>query len=361
LSFGEGDRLRRATLLPIDEHFKEANATIHWRMQGYDLNVTRSHPTDRYDLATVMAGALFSVTRTEANQTSQSVQIDRITCHTDTKKRFEGTADCQIPRVVIRDGDTRLETGRIALDQITHEINDTVTSTAHGRVDRLSLAYREDTEEGNMTLSGLSGRLDITLGETIAYNSKTLLGSFSLISRREGIETLRAEVSGIEHDFSLSDLYNFIPELTAVTQGKPPFSVEGNVTRDEQWYLEEILAHVVHHGARAAIAPLKIASSHLDGGGVQASFAPTELTLQAKLDPNTIDVRRSAAPMMMLGVLHVEGKWVLAKKDFQVLLDALPVKIKMLVMVFVNYEDEQAIFNVKFDKGHLLINGKQVM
>lgn len=361
LSFGAGDRLTRATLIPVDARFSDANASIHWRVQGYDLTITRSHPTRRYDRATILAGGHFFLERTEANRTAQSVQIDHIACHTDTKRRFEGKADCQIPRVVLRDGNNRLGVKHIAVDQSTAENNGTVRSVAHGTIKGLDMAYQDGEEEGNMTLSDLSGKMDVTLGETIVYHTQTLLQTLHLRTQEKGGEDLTVEMKGLKQNVSVEDLYNFLPELTAMAQGKKPFTVDGNTTRDVRWYYEEILAHVIHHGATMMIDPLSIASMKVNGAGIQESFAPVQLTLRTRLDPNRIDVRRSSAPMLMLGFLHLDGKWMLAQKDFQTLLNALPTKVKMLLMVFVRYEKDQAVFDVTFDKGHLRINGKQVM
>jgi hypothetical protein len=362
LSFGRGDRLVRATLMPIDAHFQEENATISWRMQGYDLNVTRSHPTHQYDMATVLGGSLFVLKRSEANQTTQSVRIEQVGCQSDMKRRYEGKVECRVPLVTVRDGGARLKVSSLSLDQIIHEHNGSmVSSAARGKVDRMDLTYRDNKEEGNLTLSGVSSRLDVAMTQTIAYHTRTQLQSLRLKTKDKKNKYTQIELRGLDQNLSVEGVYNFVPKLKAMAQNKELCAVESNGTHDGQWYYEEMLGHVVHHGLGAKIDPLKIGSLHVDGAGVNASLAPSRLRVRAQLDPNTVDVRRSSAPMLMLRYLHLDGRWVLSKKDFQVLLRALPLNIKMLLMVFVHYEKDQAVFDIKFDKGHLQVNGMKVM
>ena len=136
---------------------------------------------------------------------------------------------------------------------------------------------------------------------------------------------------------------------------------ESNSSRDEQWYLEEIVGQVIHTGARAEIAPLGIGGVTLTSGKQKEVYSPTELRLKARLKPNTIDVRRSTAPMMMLGYLDLSGRWVLKKRDFQQLLTHLPTQIRIMAKIFVRYERDDAIFDLTLDHGHLRINGKQIL
>ena len=361
LSFGEGDRLTQAAVIPIDADFQEGNATIHWRLEGYDLAITRSHPVNRYDLATVLHGTLFAVERTEANRTSQSIRIDAITCHTDTTKRFDGKADCHIPHVALRDGVNRLEVSRTTLDQTTHDNNGTVTSVVNGNVDQMNLSYHDNDEEGEMKLSGLSGAFEVILGKTISYHTQTRLRSLISRTKDKRGETLQIELSGVEEKIAIEGLYNFVTELTRIARGGQWPKRDDNLTDNLQKLSDEIFARVVHHGLDVAIDPLRLESLSIVGAGIQENIAPVRLTLHARLDPNTIDVRHSAAPMLLLGFVHLNGQWTLSKKDFQTLLGTLPVKIKMLLMLFVRYEKDQAIFDLKFDKGHLQVNGRQVM
>ena len=174
----------------------------------------------------------------------------------------------------------------------------------------------------------------------------------------KGAASLKVNVDGVNYALAMDHLYNPFPALIALPER---LRTETNSSKDERWYFEEVVGHVIHTGAQAAIAPLRIGGVTLISGKQKEAYAPTELRLKARLKPNTIDVRRSTAPMMMLGYLDLSGRWVLKKRDFQQLLTHVSTQIRIMATIFVRYEGDKAIFDLTFDHGHLRINGKQIL
>jgi hypothetical protein len=361
LSFGEGDRLSRATLIPIDANISEGNTTWQMQVQGYDLEMTRSHPTQRFDRAAHLNGGVFLLREIGLDTPPSTLRIDQVTCRIDMHTRQEGSAACAVPHVTLTQGKTQLKISDVSFDQAMQERNGTRVGTLHGKIQDLDLHYREGDEEANVTLHALRGEVNASMGGTIAYRAHTSLEHFRASSQSVGGKKTYVDGSGIAYGSALKNLYNLIPELEAVTQGRKPFPVEGNVTRSEQWYLEEILAHVIHHGVTAMISPLRIESLRMQGDSIDHTFSQTQLHIKATLTPNTIDVRRSSAPMRMLGALQAKGRWVLSQRDYSFFLTTLPVKIRMMVKIFARHVKDTVVFDLEFDHGHLKVNGQQVL
>jgi hypothetical protein len=361
LSFGEGDRLSRATLLPIDTNISENNTTWQWRMQGYDLRITRSHPTHRYDRAAHLTGGEFFLRQTDADTTQTTLRIDKITCQADRHAREDGSLACAVPHVALTQGETELIIADVTFDQAMQERNASKVGTMHGRIKHLNLQYHEEGDEGNISLRELRGEVNASVSDTLAYRAHTTLESFHASMLSRGDKKIEVDGCGIVYGSGIKNLYNFLPKLDAMTQGSKLSEVDGNVTRDERWYMEEILAEVIHHGATARIAPFRIESLRMHGEGIDHDFTKTKLLVKATLAPNSIDVRRSSAPMRMPGYLKVKGRWEMRKHDYDYLLSVLPVKIRLLVTIFARRVKDKVIFELEFDRGHLRINGQQVM
>ena len=204
----------------------------------------------------------------------------------------------------------------------------------------------------------LSTRVVVTLGKTLAYQDRSSVGAMHMEIHNKGAASLTVNVDGVNYALAMDHLYNPFPALIALPER---LRTETNSSKDERWYFEDIVGHVIHTGAQAAIAPLRIGGVTLISGKQKEAYAPTELRLKAHLKPNTIDVRRSTAPMMMLGYLDLSGRWVLKKRDFQQLLTHVSTQIRIMAMIFVRYEGDKAIFDLMFDHGHLRINGKQIL
>ncbi len=225
-------------------------------------------------------------------------------------------------------------------------------------VDRIAGRAEDPKTRTMYEARALSTRVVVTLGKTLAYQDRSSAGAMHMEIHNKGAASLKVNVDGVNYALAMDHLYNPFPALIALPER---LRTETNSSKDERWYFEEVVGHVIHTGAQAAIAPLRIGGVTLISGKQKEAYAPTELRLKARLKPNTIDVRRSTAPMMMLGYLDLSGRWVLKKRDFQQLLTHVSTQIRIMATIFVRYEGDKAIFDLAFDHGHLRINGKQIL
>ncbi len=225
-------------------------------------------------------------------------------------------------------------------------------------VDRIAGRAEEPKTWTIYEAKALSTRVAVTLGKTLAYQDRSSAGAMHLEIHNKGAASLKVNADGVNYALAMDHLYNPFPALIALPER---LRTETNSSKDERWYFEEVVGHVIHTGAQAAIAPLRIGGVTLMSGKQKETYAPTELRLKARFKPNMIDVRRSTAPMMMLGYLDLSGRWVLKKRDFQQLLTHVSTQIRIMAMIFVRYEGDKAIFDLTFDHGHLRINGKQIL
>ncbi len=205
---------------------------------------------------------------------------------------------------------------------------------------------------------GVSSRVTAALGSTLAYHEQTSVRSMQMEMHTPGLLPLIVDINGTRYDLAIDHVYNLFSALTALPKR---LEVETNSSKDERWYFEEVLGEVIHTGAQATITPIHIGGVTLTSGTKRETYSATELRLNARLKPNTIDVRRSTAPMMMLGSLDLTGHWEMKKRDFRLLLTHVSTQIRIMAMIFVRYEGDKAILDLRLDHGHLRINGKPIL
>jgi len=161
--------------------------------------------------------------------------------------------------------------------------------------------------------------------------------------------------------YGVNKLYNFIPDFTQFTAF---VAQDATLTpADMEKRLTPMGETIVHHGFEVFLAPIGFDALKANGIGKQVDLGKLDFNIDAKLLPNNapLNLNNPMAALMLMPYLQADGKLVLPKKDLEMLTKTLPPQAGMMLMMFAKYEGDNAIFVLKFENGHLLINGKPMM
>ena len=197
----------------------------------------------------------------------------------------------------------------------------------------------------------------VTFTDTYDFKDLTTVKSVIVVDEVKG-NTLFA-LKELKFGSQIRKLYNFIPGFMefAATLAKHPEQPEP--TDEEMKKLSAIGMKMVNDGFSMAYSPLsieeiKIAEAKVDYGKMQ-------LDLDATLKPNSVKLESVMSAMALLGFLQADGKLVLRKVDLESMSNSFPPQVMAMVMMYAKYEGDKAVFTLKFENGHLLVNGKPVM
>ena len=198
-----------------------------------------------------------------------------------------------------------------------------------------------------------------TVAFTKTYDFKDMLKvkEVSVLDQAKG--TALFELKGLKFGSQIAKLYNFMPGFMAFSGALAKHPTQANPTAEEMKQLSDIGAKMVNSGFSMAYSPLslekiKIAQAKVDYGKMQ-------LDLNATLKPNSVKLVNAMSAMQLLGFLQADGTLVLNKADLESMSNSFPPQVMAMVMLYAKYEGGKAIFVLKFDKGHLLVNDKPVM
>ena len=194
---------------------------------------------------------------------------------------------------------------------------------------------------------------------TKTYDLKDMFTVKNVSVSDGGKGTTLFELKGLRFGTQVAKLYNFVPGFMEFSGAVSQDPEEAELTAEEKKKLLEIGMNMVHNGFSMAYSPLsieklKIAEAKVDYGKMQ-------LDLNATLKPNRVTVTNSMSAMQLLAFLQADGKVVLHKADLESMANSFSPKMMAMLMMYAKYEGDKAVFVLKFDKGHLLINGKPVM
>ncbi len=198
-----------------------------------------------------------------------------------------------------------------------------------------------------------------TVAFTKTYDFKDMLKvkEVSVLDQAKGVALF--ELKGLKFGSQIAKLYNFMPGFMAFSGALAKHPRQTNPTAEEMKKLSDIGMKMVNNGFSMAYSPLslekiKIAQAKVDYGKMQ-------LDLNATLKPNNTKFANAMSAMQLLGFLQADGTLVLNKADLESMSNSFPPQVMAMVMLYAKYEGGKAVFVLKFNKGHLLVNDKPVM
>jgi len=197
-------------------------------------------------------------------------------------------------------------------------------------------------------------------GKTIEYQSLTSIEEIRAFKEKASNPFLL--VKGARYGLEIKDLYNFLPDFmvfSGMVAGKDPASTP--LTKEEREKLSAIGMQIVHHGVALALGPVGMDSAQFEQEGKQYKYSQMNLDLDATLLKNSVKLDNPMSAMMLLSYLQADGKLVLSKADLDSMSNRFPPQVMAMVMMYAKYEGDKAIFVLKFENGHLMVNGKPVM
>ena len=199
------------------------------------------------------------------------------------------------------------------------------------------------------------GRASFT--DTYEFKDLTTIKSVTVTDGAKG-STLFA-LKELKFGTKISKLYNFMPGFMTFSAALAKHPGRPEPTEKEIKKLSMVGMRMVNNGFSLAYSPLsieaiKIAEAKVDYGSMQ-------LDLDATLAKNSVKLSSPMSVMQLLGFLQVDGKLTLHKADLEQMSNSFPPQVMAMVMLYAKYEGDQAVFVLKFEKGHLLVNDKPVM
>jgi hypothetical protein len=170
------------------------------------------------------------------------------------------------------------------------------------------------------------------------------------------------DLKNFRFGYEITDLYNFLPafmefsgELVTTDQSKEEELLEKKLTK--------MGTDLVHNGFGFSLDPIGWDALQAEIPGQELQLGKADLSIAIKLKKNDIplDANTPKNPMILLPYFESDGKLVLSKKDLEQLSTSMPPQVIGMLMMFAKYEGENAVFILKFENGHLVINGKPLM
>jgi len=257
----------------------------------------------------------------------------------------------------------------------TQDINATVTKSMKLVGDMFSKGMVLDYSIGLATLNGTTEKagkstafmmdsyqatFKADFGKAIDGDAKTTIKHISV--QEKGAPAQLFDLKNFQFGYAVKDMYNYFPEFmefAAILGQKQQFG--GVVSKVEEEKMSAIGYHIVNHGMKLSIAPVGIDSVAFDVMGQQMAYGKIDFNLDATLAKNDIKFDNPMAAMALLGFLQADGKLVLSKADLDKMSQQFPPQMIAMVMMYAKYEGDKAVFVLKFEKGHLMVNDKPVM
>jgi hypothetical protein len=209
-------------------------------------------------------------------------------------------------------------------------------------------------------MEGYSSKTHALMDTTIAGDTKTTIKHIS--ANKQGTQATLFDLKGFKFGSAIKDLYNFFPEFMELA-GMLAQKQQSGITpsKEEEEQMAALGTKVVNNGLSLAFSPLGIDSVSFDAMGQKMSYGKIDFDLDATLAKNTIKFDNPMAAMTLLSFLQADGKLVLSKADLDKMSQQFPPQMIGMIMMFAKYEGDKAVFVLKFEKGHLLVNDKPVM
>ncbi len=226
-----------------------------------------------------------------------------------------------------------------------------------------SLKSAEGKGKGvDFALDNYSGTGHGTFDANITYEEKSQVEKIILrdIDHNQTIFDLKNFKLG----YGVKGLYNFLPDFMAFSaQAAQQADKNAQLTPEMEQKLTHMGEQLVHNGFEVFLAPVGFDAVHANGQGKTVDLGKLDFNINAKLLPNNapLNMNNPMAALMLMPYLQADGKLVLPKKDLEMLSKNVPPQMVMMLMMFAKYEGDNAVFVLKFENGHMLINGQPMM
>jgi len=209
-------------------------------------------------------------------------------------------------------------------------------------------------------MDGYHAKSHALMDKTIEGDTKTTIKHISVTEK--GAKAALFDLKGFKFGSTIKDLYNFFPEFMQFAGTLAQKQQSGVAPgKEEEEKMAALGTKVVNNGLSLSFSPLGIDSVAFDAMGQKMSYGKIDFNLDATLAKNNIKFDNPMAAMMLLSFLQADGKLVLSKADLDKMSQQFPPQMIGMVMMFAKYEGDKAIFVLKFEKGHLMVNEKPVM
>lgn len=220
-----------------------------------------------------------------------------------------------------------------------------------------------ESDKGTFTLDTYKGQGKGSFDKTINYQETDSIKNITVQDKKTK-KTLFA-LDHFRFGYGINDLYNFIPPFMDFSSNIVTQSQSNNpqITDDTKKKLTDMGKDLVHHGFGFALDPIGWDTIEGEAKGQTFKGGKTDFNIHARLKKNDIplDLNNPMMAMMLMPYFQANGKLVLKKKDLEQLSKNMPPKMLGMLMMFAKYEGGNAVFVLKFENGHLMINGQPVM
>jgi len=200
----------------------------------------------------------------------------------------------------------------------------------------------------------------IKFGDNIDFKEKSTISNISVTDLNSSKSLFG--VTNLRFGYSLNDIYNIFPYLikfgTKVVQN--PDKADELIAKNGVEFQKQI-DKITTQGLRISFSPVGIDKMNIDELGKSIKYDKVDFDLNAKLNPNKVSLVSVMSGMMLLSYLEADGKLELSKADLNQMSQEFSPQVLAMIMMYAKYQGEKAIFELKFEKGHLSINGKLVM
>ena len=220
-----------------------------------------------------------------------------------------------------------------------------------------------ESKEAALTFENYKSEGKGSLKSTINYKDTSSLRHISLKDKKTGQSLF--DLKNFRFGYGISELYNFIPtfmEFSGALAEQNQSQTEELSTELEK-KLTEMGMKLVHHGFGFSFTPIGWDTFQAEAQGKAVQLGKVDLSIDTRLKKNNVPLNANnpMSAMMLLPYFEADGKLVLSKKDLEQLSTTMPPQMIGMLMMFAKYEGENAVFILKFENGHLMINGQPLM
>ncbi|GEM_PF-2391545 len=325
---------------------KESDVNYHAQSQKGKVSILSTLSTNTIDLTLIEAGAKSQLHFDHLKVDGKAADIDEATlkAYSDLMENPPQDANVTIQKMVTYIG--KLYSSGMHFDY-------TLTLDS----------IKGNSELGSLLLEGYQANGGGILSQSIDFHEESHVKHFAI--SQKGMKKPLFSISNFRFGYAIEDLYNFIPPFMKFSgmAATMPASSSGELPPEMEKVLMNMGNSLVNHGLHFSLAPVGWDAITMQVPNAPQSLEKLDLQLHTKLDKNTIaiDPNNPMTAMMLLSFFHADGKLVLKKKDLTALSQSMPPEMIGMLMMFAKYEGDKAIFVLKFENGHLMINGQPLM
>ena len=198
---------------------------------------------------------------------------------------------------------------------------------------------------------------DLSFDQTINTNDVTTLSSIKASDSPHPAPIF--ELKNLKSATGIRGLYNVLPEFMKIAATSSSFNNPNKeeMTDEDIKKLASLAEKMLNNGASIYYKPISVDEVSTEG----KKYNKIILNLDANLTKNSINLDNPMAQLLLLQYLQAGGRLVMYKKDLESMSKSFSPTMMAMVMMYAKYDGDKAIFEVKFENGHLIINGKPLM